>query len=163
MGKRALISTGSPEAVISVFPGTEGRIDLPGVGQLSPPEAGWSGDGYRIADIVPAEVPSGKQLVSGGVDGVELIDGVPTWKMEDAPPEPTPDRVTSRQFFLQLQAAGLLDQVEAWIDTQPMPIQIAFERSSTFVRDDAMLQQGFIALGFSTEQIDGFFTAAAAL
>lgn len=79
------------------------------------------------------------------------------------PPSPSPDRVTSRQFFLQLEVAGLLDQVEAWIDTQPLPTQIAFERSSTFVRDDEMLQQGFAALGFTTEQVDGFFTAAAGL
>lgn len=74
-----------------------------------------------------------------------------------------PDRVTSRQFFLQLEVSGLLASVEGWIDTQPLPIQIAFERSSTFVREDEMLQQGFAALSFTTEQVDGFFMAAAAL
>ncbi|MCX5581498.1 hypothetical protein [Kaistia terrae] len=74
-----------------------------------------------------------------------------------------PARVTSRQFFLQLDADGLLNAVEGWIDQQPLPIQIAFERSSTFVRDDVMLQQGFVGLGFTPQQIDAFFTAAAAL
>lgn len=74
-----------------------------------------------------------------------------------------PDRVTARQFKLQLLAAGLLDQVEAWIATQPRAVQIAFEYSGTFVRDEPMMQAGFAALGFTEQQVDDFFTAAAAL
>ncbi|MCX5569589.1 hypothetical protein [Kaistia nematophila] len=121
--KRALISTRSPEAIISVFPSTEGRIDLPGVGQLSPPEAGWSGDGYRIAGIVPAEIPAGKQLVSGGIDGIELIDGVPTWKMEDAPPPPR--RMIRKSLVKQrLIDLGLMDAAYAALTSQP----VAFAR-----------------------------------
>jgi hypothetical protein len=81
----------------------------------------------------------------------------------EEPPEPIPDRVTARQFFLQLEAAGLLDDVEAWIEQQALPVQIAYARSSTFVRDDVMLQQGFEALQFTPEQVDAFFQAAAAL
>lgn len=74
-----------------------------------------------------------------------------------------PDRVTARQFKLQLLAAGLLDQVEAWIATQPRAVQIAYEYSGTFVRDEPMMQAGFAALGFTEQQVDDFFTAAAEL
>lgn len=74
-----------------------------------------------------------------------------------------PDRVTARQFKLQLLAAGLLDQVEGWIATQSQPVQIAYANSGTFVRDEPMMQSGFAALGFTPAQIDAFFTAAAAL
>lgn len=74
-----------------------------------------------------------------------------------------PDRVTARQFKLQLLAAGLLDQVEAWIATQDRSVQIAYEYSGTFVRDEPMMQAGFAALGFSEQQVDDFFTAAAEL
>lgn len=77
-------------------------------------------------------------------------------------PEP-PTRVTARQFKLQLLAADLIDSVEAWVQTQDRSIQIAYEYSGSFVRDEPMMQSGFAALGFTPEQIDTFFTAAAAL
>lgn len=78
-------------------------------------------------------------------------------------PPPVPDRVTARQFKLQLLAAGLLDQVEAWIASQSQAVQIAYANSGTFVRDEPMMQSGFAALGFTSDQIDAFFTAASAL
>jgi hypothetical protein len=74
-----------------------------------------------------------------------------------------PDRVTSRQFKLQLLAAGLLDQVEAWVASQEQAVQIAYANSGTFLRSEPMMQTGFTALGFTPEQIDAFFTAAAEL
>ncbi|MHA6684499.1 hypothetical protein [Mesorhizobium sp. A556] len=79
------------------------------------------------------------------------------------PPEPPtiPDRVTSRQFKLQLLAAGLIDDVEAWIAAQDRAIQIAYETSGTFLRSEPMMQAGFAGLGYSPEQVDAFYSAAA--
>jgi hypothetical protein len=74
-----------------------------------------------------------------------------------------PERVTSRQFKLQLLAAGLLDQVEAWVGQQDQTVQIAYANSGTFLRTEPMMQTGFAALGFTSGQIDDFYTAAAAL
>lgn len=85
------------------------------------------------------------------------------WVQLPPDPEPVPDRVTARQFKLQLLAAGLLDQVEAWIASQSQAVQIAYANSGTFVRGEPMMQAGFAALGFTSEQIDAFFTAAAAI
>ena len=48
------------------------------------------------------------------------------------PAPAVPDRVTSRQFKLQLLAAGLLDQVETWIASQDQAVQIAYADSGTF-------------------------------
>lgn len=79
-------------------------------------------------------------------------------------PEPViPDRVTRRQFRLQLIDAGLLEQVEAWVATQDIRTQAAYADSGTFLRTDEMLQQGFAGLGFTDEQVDAFFTDAAVL
>lgn len=78
-----------------------------------------------------------------------------------APPVVVPDRVTARQFKLQLLAAGLLSSVEGWIATQSQAVQIAYANSGTFVRTEPMMEAGFSALGFTSEQIDAFFTAAA--
>lgn len=81
---------------------------------------------------------------------------------EYVPPEPViPDRVTARQFKLQLLQAGLLTSVEGWIATQSQAVLVAYNNSGTFVRDEPMMAAGFAGLGFTPEQIDAFFTAAA--
>lgn len=85
------------------------------------------------------------------------------WVYVEPPPPPIPDRVTARQFKLQLLAAGLLETVETWIASQTQAVQIAYANSGTFVRDEPMMQAGFDTLGFNAGQIDAFFTAAAAL
>ncbi|NTJ65047.1 hypothetical protein G6M50_29150 [Agrobacterium rhizogenes] len=74
-----------------------------------------------------------------------------------------PAAVSSRQFELQFLAAGLLDQVDAWVSSQSKAVQIAYEYSGSFVRTEPMMAAGFAALGFTDQQIDDFFTAAAAL
>ncbi|PCD66825.1 hypothetical protein [Rhizobium phaseoli] len=71
--------------------------------------------------------------------------------------------VSARQFKLQLLAAGLLDSVDAWVAQQPRDVQIAYEYSGTFVKDSEMMTTGFAAMGFTAQQIDGFFVAAAQL
>lgn len=77
------------------------------------------------------------------------------------PPLPgIPDRVTARQFKLQLLAEDLLDHVEGWVAAQGKAIQLAYDNSGTFARDEPMMQAGFKALGFPPEQIDAFFSAA---
>lgn len=76
---------------------------------------------------------------------------------------PAPESVSSRQFKLQLLAAGLLDQVDAWVAAQDRATQIAYEYSGTFVRSSPMMQDGFSAMGFTPEQIEAFFVAASKL
>ncbi|WP_245273342.1 hypothetical protein [Phyllobacterium sp. UNC302MFCol5.2] len=78
-------------------------------------------------------------------------------------PVTIPDRVSRRQFRLQLIDVCLLSTVEGWIATQDERTQAAYADSGTFLRSDEMLQAGFSALGFTTEQIDAFFTEAAEL
>lgn len=97
------------------------------------------------------------------IDG-QLVEFVPP------PPEPViPVRVSSRQFFMMLDKMdattnpGIYDQVDGWVASQPRAIRLVYEKAGSFVRTDEMLQQGFVALGFTPEQIDAFFTAAAAL
>ena len=78
-------------------------------------------------------------------------------------PETIPDSVSARQFKLQLLSAGLLDAVNTWVGAQSQAVQIAFEYSGTFVRDEPMMQAGFQAMGVTPEQIDAFFLAASKL
>lgn len=147
--------------ISTVRPG--GWFDLPDGSRASPAQDGWTDGTYRLAAIQQADpVPEGKRVVSTSVD---LVEGQPRYVhvLEDVLPPPAPDRVTARQFKLQLLADGILDQVEGWIATQSQAVQIAYANSGTFVRDEPMMQAGFAALGFTPEQIDAFFSAAAQL
>ena len=136
------------------------RYTLPNGDQISPVREGWEGDGYSIVPVAEFVTPPGKIRI--GAPSYSIVnDGVvETYTVEDVPP---PMRVTARQFKLQLLASGLIDSVEAWVSTQDRAVQIAFEASGTFVRDEPMMQAGFAALGFTSEQIDAFFTAAGGL
>lgn len=128
-------------------------------------------NGTTVENIIEAEdgfaIP-GRLLVpadAGAAIGGTYEDGAFMWPLPL--PEPTPDRVTARQFKLQLLAPiephypdGIIDHVEAWIAAQDRATRIAYADSGTFVRTDPMMQAGFAALGFSPEQIDAFFAAA---
>jgi hypothetical protein len=78
------------------------------------------------------------------------------------PPQPAPpvDRVSSRQFKLQLLADGIYDQVAAFVAAQPLAVQIAYENSATFQRDDPMMAAGFVALGKDEADVASFFESA---
>lgn len=106
------------------------------------------GDEFGLAPVVRSAI---QQWIE---DGKPILDYEP-------PAAPVPDRVTARQFKLQLLQAGLLASVEGWIGSQSQAVQIAYNNSGTFVRTEPMMQAGFTALGFTPEQIDAFFTAAA--
>ena len=117
----------------------------------------WSSAGVAYVETLPddaglthiaSEAELSEVLAQYGLQGPVVI---------------VPDRVTARQFKLQLLAAGLLDQVETWVGQQDQSVQIAYTNSGTFLRTEPMMQTGFIALGFTSEQIDAFYTAAAAL
>ncbi|GAA2821587.1 hypothetical protein EDC40_10351 [Aminobacter aminovorans] len=84
----------------------------------------------------------------------------PVISIRPAPPPAIPERVSSRQFKMQLELDEILDQVEAWVAAQPRLVQIAYRESKTFDRADAMLQSGFSALGFDAARVDEFFSDA---
>lgn len=172
MAKLAIVRK-EDNAVIGVLPRPEGEKEIraqysfPNGVRISPLVIGWSDDEYAVLDVTEFALPDGKQKIGAASYEVSKDVVVETFQVEDAPP---PDRVTSRQFKLQLlslPAIGggetLLDDVEAWISTQPRAVQVAFENSGSFVRTEPMMQSGFRALGFSEAAIDTFFTEASAL
>lgn len=128
------------------------------IGFFHPDRGYWQALGGDPEDLLPA-YPEGTVQVplKPGADYDWEGDD---WVYVEPPSPPAPDRVTARQFKLQLLDAGLLDSVDAWIAGQDRATQIAYENSGTFVRTDPMMQAGFAALGFTPEQIDAFFTAA---
>lgn len=121
-------------------------------------------NGATVENIIEAEADfaiPGRVLVAA-TDSCEI--GSTYQAGVFSPPNPTiPDRVSANQFGKQLAAAGLMDQVQAWVAQQDAATKWSFNRSATFVRGDPMMQTGFAALGFTAAQIDQFFIDAAAL
>lgn len=117
----------------------------------------WSSAASAYVDTLPEGLPSTRIASESELSAVLAEYGL------TGPVPIVPVRVTSRQFKLQLLASGLLDQVETWIASQDQAVQIAYANSGTFLRTEPMMQTGFAALGFTADQIDAFFTAAATL
>lgn len=79
------------------------------------------------------------------------------------PAPPVPQSVTPRQVRLLLLQQGLLANVEAIIAASDKPTQITWQYASEFRRDDPLLEALSQQLGLTSEQVDGFFIAAAAI
>jgi hypothetical protein len=118
--------------------------------------------GAYVGGFDGAEPPDGSIEVPMAPDDARQIWDALTQAYGVIPPTSI-NSVSARQFKLQLLASGLLDQVDAWIATQSKAVQIAYEYSGMFVRTEPMMAAGFAAMGFTAEQIDDFFTAAAEL
>jgi type IV secretory pathway ATPase VirB11/archaellum biosynthesis ATPase len=118
----------------------------------------------QLAELL-ATYPEGTVEVAVKPAGdYELQDG--EW-VQVAVPEEIPDRVSARQFKLQMLVPiepvypdGIIDMVEAWVAQQSRAVQISYADSQEFDRNEPMMQQGFIELGFNPAQIDAFFLAA---
>jgi hypothetical protein len=102
---------------------------------------------------------------------------------DPAPPPPVPDEISDRQFFQQLAAAGIITKSEALAavrtgdlpasmvemlasiedDDQRFAAEIILSGATQFRRDHGLV--GFFAgaMGWTSEQVDDLFRAAAAL
>lgn len=117
----------------------------------------WSSAAGAYVDALPEDAG-----VTRIASEDELTDVLAVYVLP-GPIDRVPQAVSARQFKLQLLAAGLLEQVEAWVATQGAAVRIAFDASGSFVRSEPMMASGFAALGFAPEQIDAFFVAASKL
>lgn len=126
------------------------------------PERGyWQAIDGELDDLL-AQYPEGTVQVplKPGAD-YEWHNG--EWVEVEPSAPPAPDRVSRRQFGMQLIISGHKAAADAWVAQQDELTQWAYANSDTFVRADPMMQAGFAAMGFTEQQVDEFFTAAAAL
>nr|CAI3971112.1 hypothetical protein ORM20_00063 [Ochrobactrum phage ORM_20] len=65
--------------------------------------------------------------------------------------------ISSRQFKVGLSREKIYEAVVAWVNTQDIEVQIAFETSHRFFLDDDFLQAGFDQMGYSEEEAKAFF------
>ena len=74
-----------------------------------------------------------------------------------------PQEVTMRQACLALEGAGLLDDVEAIVATLPKVYQIEWQRASTVLRSNPLVEMVRQQNSMTDAQIDALFVTAATL
>lgn len=88
--------------------------------------------------------------------------------IEPTPPEWVDDPVpvaivTPRQGRQALEADDLLNDVEAWIATQPRAVQIDYESATEWRRDWPLIEAARVAMEWTHERVDALFEAGATL
>lgn len=119
----------------------------------------------RPTDVVMREWPDGRQescLVTAP-EYVAWLEAGNTPLPAAPPVSVVPSSVTSRQVRLLLLSQGLLSQVEAIIAASDEATKITWAYASEFRRNDPLLEGLSEQLGLTSEQVDGFFIAAAAI
>ncbi len=117
---------------------------------------------FTIQKVAVDDPPAGQRVASVTlieVEGEIVADPV----FEPVPPPPVPLVISRMQAKLALHAEGLLDDVDAAVAAAPREVQIYWAEVSELHRDHAILNQMTEALGWTSEQVDDLFRAAAAI
>lgn len=119
---------------------------------------------YGVAVLAVPATPQGKRL-TGYTLGLDRRGQpkVQAATFEPLPPPAVPRTVSRMQAKLALHAQGLLDDVEAAVAAAPREVQIYWTEVAELHRDHAILNQMTGALGWTSEQVDDLFRAAAAI
>lgn len=80
-----------------------------------------------------------------------------------AAPAPVPRSVSAMQAKVALSRAGLLTQVQTWINGQDAETQLIWNSAPTFSRNSTLLANAAAALGLTSAQVDALFATAAGI
>ena len=113
----------------------------------------WDGATAYVTDgiLVPSSTANVGDLYAGG-----------TFTPGPTPAPVVPQSVTAAQIRLALSHAGLLAAVNAGVGTASTDVQTYWQYSTTFERNNPLLEQMAASLGLSDAQVDAVFVAAAA-
>jgi hypothetical protein len=111
----------------------------------------------RLEELIAGFSEQQKQFLRNDFNGIPneaIIDSIPKV-------------VTSRQMHKALALAGKLSTIKAFIASLPEPnktlVDIEFNQSNEFQRDNALLNQMAPMIGLSSEQVDQMFIFASSL
>lgn len=74
-----------------------------------------------------------------------------------APLPGTPMTVSAMQAKIALSRAGLLNQVNTWVNSQNAETQLIWNNAQNFNRNSALLNAAAQALGLTQNQVDQLF------
>jgi hypothetical protein len=117
-----------------------------------------------VVNVVEAESFAGGVPTDTAGPGWSYNGTYFTEPYEEPPsPPPIPSTVSMYQARIALHQAGLLATVQAGISQMSEEAQIKWEFAPTVKRDDALTVALASTLNLTEEQLDGLFTAAAAI
>lgn len=76
---------------------------------------------------------------------------------------PIPKVVSSMQAKVALSRAGLLAQVQTWVNSQDAETQLIWNSAIVFQRNSQLIANAAAALGLSSATVDQLFVTAAAI
>lgn len=101
--------------------------------------------------------------VGDDVSAGDVLDFATDTFSRPEPIIPVPEVVSRMQALLALDAASLLDDVEALVATQARAAQIAWANAPDFHRVSPLLNQLWAALGRTQDELDDLFRQAGAI
>lgn len=120
-----------------------------------------------VVNIAIADEPQGANWRQDDNAGIGWVDVGGVLKAPPTPASQVPTVLTMRQARLVLFTAGLINSVQAAIDSLPSPqkekAQIEWEYSNEVQRHNGFVSQLAPALGLTGEQVDALFVTGAAL
>lgn len=105
----------------------------------------------------------GAETLTLAGDHVIVMRAVVPWSAEEIEADKkakVPQEVTIQKACLELEDAGLLDDVETLVATLPRPYQIAWQRASVVRRDHALVEVVRMQRGMTEAEIDELFVRA---
>jgi len=116
-----------------------------------------------VTNAVVADEPLGANWIEAEYAGPGWVYSGGSFSPPPVPPVPVPERVTARQARLALNAAGLLDDVDAAIAASSREVQLTWEYATEIERSHPILAQVATGLGMTSNQMDDLFRQAATL
>jgi len=123
-----------------------------------------------LLQVVPTAPPAHDPATHQAVPVAPVLDGgiwLQQWEVIPLPPPAVPAAVTMRQARLALLGAGLLDDIDAAINSLPSPqkeaARIEWEYSREVQRHNGFVSVLAPMLGLTEAQIDSLFVEAAKL
>jgi hypothetical protein len=112
-----------------------------------------------------AATSAGAAEVICGIPEALADAGIDTFGYHEiADPAPVvPQSVSMRQARLALLDGGLLDTVQAYIDSTPKATQIEWDYATDIWRSRDLVSSIGVSLGLTSDQIDALFIAAASI
>lgn len=145
----ALIRLDPPE-IVRVYSTTPARVELPGVGQVSPAVIGWEGGGtddtplFRIVAVTRAEVPEGKVTIGAPAYAIAGDAVVESYTLADAPPQRW--TVSTKTIVRRTIEAGMAAEAVALLRQHP-DLEFRFITAGEIWCDDPPTLTMLAALG----------------
>ena len=118
--------------------------------------------GYRLEEIDGVWV-AWRRTADGWLSDAEADAAVQAIIDAYVPVDPVPESVSRRQLRKALAMGGMLDAVDAYVQSMDPVDRVDWDEAVEYERHHPLMEQGIAALGITPEQADDLWRLAATL